>query len=135
MPNIRCLSLLCLLALAAVGCKSSKHTGGTTVPTADDDGGESICIDRDHDGYGKYCDLGSDCDDNDPKVTDQCRRCLSPAKDCPCMPGTTAQRCTPPIKHVDGGVLVCQEGSRYCRDSYWSDCETIGQYVFVADKP
>jgi hypothetical protein len=35
--------------------------------------------------------------------------------------------------HVDGGILVCAEGSRYCRDSYWSDCETIGEYVFQAN--
>ena len=130
MPNIRSLLLTCLFALAAIGCSGSPKRTGTAVPSADDDGGVETCIDRDHDGWGKNCDLGSDCDDSDPRVTDECRRCLAPAKDCPCTPGTIAQRCTPPVKHVDGGVLVCQEGTRYCRDSYWGDCETIGQYIF-----
>ena len=135
MQIVRGLCLACLVAIAAIGCSGSKRPAGAVVPSGDDDGGLDLCIDRDHDGYGRNCDLGSDCDDTDPKVTDGCRRCLQVAKDCPCVAGTQQQRCTPPVVHVDGGVLVCQEGTRYCRDGFWSACETIGQYVFVADKP
>ena len=38
-----------------------------------------------------------------------------------------------PPNPVQGGTLVCKEGNRYCRDGYWSTCETIGGYVFQAD--
>jgi hypothetical protein len=119
------------LCLAAIGCSADARPVSSTVPPGDDDdAGPELCIDRDHDGWGKNCDKGKDCDDNDPEITDECRRCLNVVKDCPCKPGTVAQRCVPPTIHVDGGVLVCAEGSRYCRGSYWSDCETIGNYVF-----
>ena len=118
---------------AAIGCGSSNdHRVGPTVPTGDDDGGAEMCIDEDGDGYGRFCSRGKDCDDSDPKITDECRRCGTPAKDCPCTPGTAATRCDPPVQHVDGGILVCSEGSRYCLDGYWGDCKTIGDYVFVA---
>lgn len=126
------------LILAFVAAAFSCSGGGDTakysgVPVGDDDAGSTECVDKDHDGYGRYCSAGSDCDDNDPDITDECRRCLAAAKDCPCKPGTAQTRCTPPVMHVDGGTLVCSEGTRYCRDGYWGDCETIGQYVFVAD--
>ena len=126
--------LACAMLSAAVGCGgNTTHAPGTTVPTNnDDDGGAEECIDHYHDGYGRGCARGTDCDDNDPTITDQCRRCASPTKDCPCMPGTAAIRCDPPVQHVDGGILVCSEGSRYCLDGYWGDCKTIGDYVFVA---
>lgn len=134
MRGVLGLSLLLGLSSVAYGCGGGddRPTTATTVPAGDDDGGTDLCIDRDHDGYGRNCDQGRDCDDDDPSVTDECRRCLGVAKDCPCTPGTAAQRCTPPTIRVDGGVLVCQEGNRYCRDGYWSACETIGGYVFQA---
>jgi hypothetical protein len=128
-------SLVFGLCLAAVGCSAdAKRPVGPSVPyDGDEDAGPVTCIDRDRDGFGRNCDKGKDCDDEDPFVTDECRRCLTALKDCPCKPGTPAQRCVPPVKRVDGGVLVCAEGTRYCRDSYWGDCETIGEYVFQAD--
>jgi hypothetical protein len=119
------------LGLAAISCGEAAQQPFTWTPTDDgEDGGEELCVDRDRDGYGRNCDQGSDCDDDNPRVTDECRRCLTVTKDCPCKAGTAAQKCTPPTIHVDGGVLVCTEGTRYCRDSYWGDCETIGEYVF-----
>lgn len=118
--------------IAAIGCSASaRPTGPSVIPGDDDDAGsENACIDRDGDGFGRNCDEGKDCNDDDPDITDECRRCLTVVKDCPCKPGTAALRCIPPVKQVDGGILVCAEGSRYCRDGYWSDCETIGEYVF-----
>jgi hypothetical protein len=117
-----------------MSCGSDTTGRGPTVVPDDDDGGsnEHLCIDTDEDGYGKYCNRGSDCDDNDPAVTDECRRCILPTKGCACEPGRTPVSCEPPILHVDGGILVCKEGTRYCRSGTWGDCETIDQYVFQA---
>lgn len=126
-------SWMFVLCLAAVGCGAdTRPTGPSVIPNDDEDSGTDSCIDRDRDGYGRNCDKGKDCNDEDANITDECRRCLVVTKDCPCKPGTVAQRCVPPVIEVDGGILVCAEGSRYCRDGYWSDCETIGEYVFQA---
>jgi hypothetical protein len=103
------------------------------VVTHRDAGDEYECVDEDGDGFGLYCDKGSDCDDGDPSVTDECRRCKQPKLNCPCKPGTMPMKCDPPDMHVEGGTLVCSEGTRYCRDGFYSDCEIIGQYVFVPD--
>jgi hypothetical protein len=123
------------LCLAAIGCSGDEKRPGSSVPydNDDEDSGAELCIDRDHDGFGRNCDKGKDCNDEDPSITDECRRCLTKVKDCPCAKGTEAIRCTPPTIRVDGGVLVCAEGTRYCRAGYWSDCETIGEYVFQAN--
>lgn len=128
-------SLAFLLALSVVACsdgggKPKKSGIGTGDET---DGGETDeCIDLDDDGYGKYCGYGLDCDDHDPEVTDECRRCVKPNKNCPCDLGELPVSCKPKDIQGDGGVYQCSEGSRYCRDGYWSDCEAIGDYVFVA---
>jgi hypothetical protein len=99
-----------------------------------DAGDEYACVDEDGDGYGTYCDKGADCDDTDPSITDACRRCTQPKLNCPCKPGTMPMKCDPPNIKVEGGTLVCSEGTRYCRDGVYSDCEIIGQYVLVPDK-
>jgi hypothetical protein len=100
----------------------------------DGGGDEYECVDEDGDGFGKYCDKGADCDDSDPNVTDICRRCAQPRLGCPCKAGTEPMQCDPPDMKVEGGTLVCSEGTRYCRDGFYSDCEIIGQYVLVPDK-
>lgn len=130
------LVVVCLsLTLAACGGGKAKMPAtGKPVGGANDGGvDEDVCVDDDEDGFGNHCDLGTDCDDANPDVTDECRRCVQAAKDCPCTPGTRPASCVPPVMHVAGGTLVCKEGNRYCRSGYWSDCETIGQYVFVPD--
>ena len=134
MRGVSGVSVLFALCLAAIGCSGSEKRPGSTVPYDNDDAGEDVelCIDRDHDGFGRNCDKGKDCDDDDANITDECRRCLNVVKDCPCKMGTAALRCVPPTIEVEGGVLVCAEGTRYCRDGYWGDCETIGAYVFQA---
>jgi hypothetical protein len=125
---------ICALACSFAACSGSDAKPPTLAVGNEDDGGsDDACIDADGDGYGKNCRLGKDCDDTDPKITDQCRRCVVAALNCPCKLGTAAVRCDPPVKHVAGGTLVCSEGTRYCRDGYWGDCETIGAYLFVAD--
>jgi hypothetical protein len=117
----------------AFGCGDDDVTE-TPRPRRDAGDDERVCTDADGDGFGKYCDPGTDCDDEDPEITDECQRCLVPtSKGCPCEPGTMAMRCDPPDIEAEGGRLVCREGTRYCREAKWSDCEIIGQYVFVPD--
>jgi hypothetical protein len=128
--------LICLgLLVAACGGQDAKDPPGVSTGGGDELDAEvevPTCIDNDGDGYGKHCDLGADCDDGDPDATTECRRCgTTPTKDCPCKSGTRPLSCVPPTMQVEGGTLVCKEGSRYCRSGYWSDCESIGGYVLV----
>jgi hypothetical protein len=105
----------------------------------DDDGGSFVCVDRDDDGAGENCE-DYDCDDNDPEITDECRRCREPNRGCPCEPGTEATGCQPEDLgeevERDGQVLTCTDGARYCReheeldgDYLWTDC--VGIYNIV----
>lgn len=127
--------LAVLVMAAALGC-GGDDDAGPPITTGGDDAGQETCVDHDGDGFGTNCSLGRDCDDADPAVTNQCRRCAARIlEDCPCTEGTEPTSCTPPVKVVDGGVLVCEEGTRYCRAGRWGGCETIGQYNFVADSP
>lgn len=98
---------------------------------AGDGGDEFACVDKDGDGFGQFCDPGADCDDSDPNITDECRRCRTVKAGCPCEPGTMPKKCDPPDMQVEGGTLVCKEGTRYCRDGFYSECEAIGGYGFV----
>lgn len=137
MGNLLRILSLCLLvfgSVASVACGGDDTPAPAAMPPDDEDAGGNECIDNDRDGYGRRCSKGSDCDDNDPNKTDECRRCALPNENCPCKPGTEQQRCDPPPQKVDGGTLVCSEGTRYCREGYWSSCEVIIQYVrFVPD--
>src|SRR5262245_20116310 len=111
---------VCVSVLSAWGC-AGDDAPPTKKPTKHRDAGEEfVCTDEDGDGFGKYCELGTDCDDDDPSVTDECRRCAQPTEGCACTPGTVPTKCDPPTIRVDGGVLVCSEGTRYCRDGHWS---------------
>jgi hypothetical protein len=62
----------------------------------------------------------------------------TPAPGCVCELGTSPMFCDPPDRRVtQGGVmgtLVCSEGTMYCRDAVWSECELLLQYaMFVPD--
>jgi hypothetical protein len=97
-------------------------------------------MDADGDGFGKYCPAGLDCNDHDPNVTDECVRCAMPNLGCPCEPGTMPMRCDPhyakkTTMNGQTGTLVCSEGTRYCRDGAYSDCEILFSYAtFIPDK-
>ena len=109
-------------ALFAAGCDDP------TSPVDPNNPPVSNCIDADGDGYGENCDLGVDCDDNDPLRALSCEaandagpvitppdHCAPGARlpDCPCA-GTEE-----PVDCYDGagetmGVGICHAGSRYC---------------------
>ena len=118
------------------GCGGDDGGGTQDYFRSDADAGmgvERVCMDADNDGFGRYCVEGRDCDDDDPDFTDECYRCVMANVDCPCDPGTRPEFCDPDDRQVemDGvvGTLVCSEGTRYCRDGLWSDCEILLEYA------
>ena len=131
-----------VVGLGSAGCGGGDDDGPTTMaPSGRHDAGNGSrrCVDNDDDGFGDFCEDGDDCDDDDPEVTDECRRCVVPNKSCPCEAGTKPMYCDPEDLHTTQngktGVLVCSEGTRYCREELWSDCEILFQYAhFVEDK-
>ena len=132
---------LCLIVmLSGWGC-GGDDGGGTETFAVPSDGGAGAryeCDDDDGDGYGMYCDHGRDCDDNDPDVTDLCYRCRENNPGCACEKGTRPEFCDPDdIQTTMNGVtgtLVCSEGTRYCREEMWSDCEILLEYAtFIPD--
>lgn len=133
-------TLCCLAMIALLACGGGDSGSGDDglVTESDASTGTNRCIDEDDDGFGQRCTRGLDCDDDDPSVTDECRRCIEPNEDCPCEPGTEMMHCIPEARRVtmDGvtGSLVCSEGARYCRDGAWTDCEFLAQYTsFIPD--
>ena len=123
---------VCVCFLGVLACGDDEVPPKTTKPSKD--AGAEKCVDNDGDGFGDFCDEGDDCDDDDPEVTDECIRCARVREGCKCEPGTEPLGCDPPDIKADGGILVCSEGTRYCRDGAWSACEVIGDYVFVPNR-
>jgi hypothetical protein len=134
-------TFLVLGMLVGLGCGGDDDAGSKRPPvmTGGDAGfGSRECVDEDGDGFGRHCGAGDDCDDDDPEMTDECVRCASPNKGCECEKGTAPMSCVPPemAATVNGvsGTWVCSEGTRYCRDLVWTDCEILWQYAtFVPD--
>jgi hypothetical protein len=133
--------LLCVAWLVSLGCGDEDDSPSGTISVGmEDAGAPQPCIDEDGDGYGAHCTRGDDCDDSDTSITDECVRCTKVvATGCPCEPGTKPMECDPKdvkTTNAEGvrGTLVCSEGTRYCRDGFYSDCEALAQYTFfVAD--
>ncbi len=92
------------------------------------DGGAN-CVDNDGDGYGVYCPLGPDCDDEDPAIHSGCADCTAIEEGCLCEPGSEPQSCYPDYEILSGGQILCYEGTRFCRDGRWSACESIDSYL------
>jgi hypothetical protein len=130
---------LCLVGLVSwIGCGGGGggSAGGDSVSAGAGTGAGAshTCLDEDGDGFGKYCVAGADCNDADPTVTDECRRCATPTQGWPCEPGAKPMRCDPHYSQTttmngQTGTLVCSEGSRYCRDSVYSGCEVLLGYA------
>jgi hypothetical protein len=141
MPKAWLCSMLLLLSLACGDDGGGAGPGPTVNVGGDAGGGRNVCVDEDDDGFGRYCDDGPDCDDDDADVTDECVRCAMPNKGCPCTEGTMWMHCRlaeqATMRTTQDGVvgsLVCSEGTRYCRDQVWTDCQALwSTAVFVPD--
>jgi hypothetical protein len=87
------------------------------------------CEDRDHDGYGRDCERGYDCNDDDPRSTTECRTCSRPERGCACSAGEGPVSCFMDDQSLEGGDVLCTEGTRHCREGVWSGCEDVHQYI------
>jgi hypothetical protein len=138
-----------LLIAALLGCGGDDGAGppddGLDLEDAGSDTGSRPCIDDDDDGFMVGCARAAsrrDCDDSDPMITDECRRCANPnmpGEGCPCEPGTEPLTvCNPDdvreVRNGVEGIVVCDDGIQWCRDGAWSACEILAQYAtFVPD--
>jgi hypothetical protein len=111
---------LCLTAL----CWSCAEHAPREAPAETSD---RECIDQDRDGFGRDCALGPDCDDSDVATHVGCTQCALPDEGCACEPGAQPLGCFLD-KTVEEAVVMCHEGTRYCRDGSWSACEDIHSY-------
>ena len=129
MRSSRFLALISCFSIVLMACwdeEEAPPSGSLGEVRAADDAGldEVECIDEDGDGFGEGCIL-ADCDDEDPEVTDACFGCSIPTEGCPCEPGTEPEFCKPPPVEIGGETVICNEGTRYCRDGEWTVCEPI----------
>jgi len=112
--------------------QDSTHNGGGD---ADQDAElPANCLDHDGDGYGVNCELGLDCDDNDPAVWTTCGdrdSCARRHAGCPCdEEGAVADcRTEGPLDTVDGHDL-CYLGTRVCHGGVWGPCQEMTPYPF-----
>src|SRR5262245_12077586 len=113
------------LALLVLSSACAEHGGRHGVAAGES---EACPADLDHDGYGEGCELGPDCDDDDRQIHQGCGVCARPQQGCECALGSPAVSCFLPATPGSDGELLCQEGTRYCRDGAWSGCESIHTY-------
>jgi alpha-tubulin suppressor-like RCC1 family protein len=93
-----------------------------------DVGVSRTCIDEDGDQYGDGVGCrGVDCDDRDPRVTDQCYRCREPNEGCACRPGEMPVPCDVASGGNAGPDGVCHLGQRNCVNGTWGRCEVWRQ--------
>jgi hypothetical protein len=90
------------------------------------------CVDKDHDGYGPGCTLGTDCDDNDPAIHTGCADGgpggggsggCGGAGGCE-LPHECTDGATKSCKiYIDAGPFTrCFDGEETCVDGFWGEC-------------
>ncbi len=124
---VRFFSLFAINA-ALIGCVYERGSEGTAPANAPDAGAYDKCVDEDRDGFGKGCSLGPDCDDADPDIADECFACAHPNEGCPCSPADPPASCFLDPTETDDGGVMCHEGTRFCRDGYWTGCLDVHSY-------
>lgn len=81
---------------------------------------ESNCTDFDHDGYGKGCQAGPDCDDRDKQRNVSCGAYGA------CETGTSGPCYV--LKSVSQDALHCTSGTRTCVNGIWGSCNMNKEY-------
>ena len=82
---------------------------------------------------GQNCAYGVDCNDGSKASTNECRSCAYPEAGCDCAEGTQPIACFLTDTMLEGGDVMCREGTRYCRKGLWSACEDVHSYVVTPD--
>ncbi len=118
-PSVR--RLAWVFAGVAWGCSGADVTPLPSLGGAGETPGAESCEDRDGDGYGFACALGTDCDDADGAVTDECRRCLTPQEGCPCDAEGQVAQCGQRVA-VHDDYVSCVKGERVCDGAAWGPC-------------
>ena len=90
------------------------------------------CIDEDGDGRGFNCDLGSDCNDADAETWQDCAACATPSLGCPCPNDAASVECASAPSISSTGNVLCEVGTRYCRDGAWTACEGLENFELPA---
>jgi hypothetical protein len=104
--------LVCLGLAVSCGQENAPNVSQVPPPAPDDDA--LNCVDLDHDGFGRGCKLGADCDDRDKN------RNLSCGVREACTSGG-AQPCYE-LKSVTKDALHCVAGTRSCANGTWTSC-------------
>lgn len=124
-----------ILAVFVVGaCTSDKNAAPVLIH---DDGVEerNECVDADGDGFSARntrCPIGNDCDDTDPEVKDECHRCIHPSEGCPCEADQPPITCHLESTNEENGDIVCHEGTRFCQEGKWTDCQSVRSYLAIS---
>jgi hypothetical protein len=101
----------------------------------DPQGWMGVCIDQDGDGYGFQCSAGDDCDDANAQRHSDCvfdagpqTTCRTPVEGCACDEGAEPIVCNLPVTVTSTNSLLCQTGTRSCRDGRWTSCEGVASF-------
>lgn len=132
------LALTFLVAMASVGaiaCEAPEalpHLGDSYgSPDPQQPSGHQGCVDEDKDGFGPQCLAGSDCDDDNDSVTNECYRCLTPQEGCECEGSEGAVTvCGKRVSQI-GDYVSCVEGERTCAGGVWGPCSIAGGDVYT----
>ncbi len=113
------------------GCSDDPRAALALDDDADAGALGQLCVDKDRDGYGRGCELGPDCDDNDVDSTTECRVATCEktptAEGCPCE-GEAVADCEHVTKKF-GDKVICGYGARVCNEGKWSECRIVGVRV------
>ena len=145
--GFQCISGACLISCTGDNDCPAGQTcqKGFCAPTPPADGGDGDgdggpppqCVDNDGDGHGENCQLGADCDDNDPtSYQGALERCAdgkdndcdgqTDEADCGCQPGTSSACYEGPP--ASNGVGRCRPGIAVCQpDKTFGPC--LGQML------
>ena len=118
----RTLAALAAGLLALTGACGSEGDASDD-PTGSGAAGVTACVDPDGDGFGVGCARGTDCNDDDPKITSECYRCAHPGVEgCPCDDDGAMTECGV-LQGTDGATVTCGFGKARCAQGHWGTCD------------